>query len=190
MTESAVPAEPARIDESRPPRRGPGRPRKAAHDQAIVGAVRELLRHVGYGALTIDGVAARAGVGRPTVYRRWPSKAALVIGALSDLAPAQPCPDSGSLRDDLVAIRRRQLELLSSPEGRRVLPGLAADVAEDAELQRVFHRQYVDPWRQAVEQVVARAAERGEISDGADARLLSDVLTGPLFYRVLFPGSR
>jgi len=173
---------------STPARRGPGRPRNAAHDEAIVKAVRDLLRASGYGALTIDGVAARAGVGRPTVYRRWPSKAALVIGALSELAPEQPSPDTGSLREDLVAIRRRQMELLSSPEGRRVLPGLAADVAEDAELHRCFYDQYVAPWRAAVEEAIGRAVARGEISDNADARLVAEVLTGPMFFRVLFAG--
>lgn len=169
-------------------RRGPGRPRNAAHDEAIVQAVRELLRQGGYGALTIDGVAARAGVGRPTVYRRWPSKAALVIGALSDLAPDQPHPDTGSLRGDLLAIRQRQLELLDSPEGRRVLPGLAADVAENEKLHQAFQDQYVEPWRAAVKEAVGRAVQRGEIGSGADARLVADVLTGPLFYRVLFAG--
>jgi len=175
-------------DPSPPARRGPGRPRNAAHDEAIVQAVRDLLRASGYGALTIDGVAARAGVGRPTVYRRWPSKAALVIGALSDLAPTQPTPDTGSLREDLLAIRRRQMELLSSPEGRRVLPGLAADVAEDEELHRCFNDQYVAPWKGAVEEAIERAVARGEIAGTADAMVVSDVLTGPLFFRVLFAG--
>lgn len=178
----------ARDDRPAPVRRGPGRPRNRAHDEAIVNAVRDLLRSSGYGALTIDGVAARAGVGRPTVYRRWPSKAALVIGALSDLAPEAPSPDTGSLRDDLVAIRRRQMELLSSPEGRRVLPGLAADVAEDEELHRSFYLQYVEPWRSAVEEAIGRAVVRGEIDGEADAQVVAEVLTGPLFFRALFAG--
>lgn len=176
------------MDGPAPTRRGPGRPRNTAHDEAIVRAVRDLLRSSGYGALTIDGVAARAGVGRPTVYRRWPSKAALVIGALSELAPEQPSPDTGSLREDLVAIRRRQMELLASPEGRRVLPGLAADVAEDEELHRSFYLQYVEPWRAAVEEAIQRAVARGQIDDDADAHLVAEVLTGPLFSRVLFAG--
>ena len=169
-------------------RRGPGRPRNAAHDEAIVKAVRDLLQKGGYGALTIDGVAARAGVGRPTVYRRWPSKAALVIGALSEVAPEPPAPDTGSLREDLLQIRRRQADLLASSEGRRVLPGLAADVAENAELHRSFCDRYVVPWRRAIEEVVERAVQRGEISSSANGRLVADVLSGPLFYRVLFAG--
>lgn len=175
---------------SEPPvvRRGPGRPRNAAHDQAIVEAVRELLQKGGYGALTIDGVAARAGVGRPTVYRRWPSKAALVIGALAETVPGRPSPDTGSLRGDLLEIRRRQLELLASPEGRRVLPGLAADVAEDSELHQSFTDTYVAPWRMAIEEAVERAVARGEIAGPANAQLVADVLTAPLFFRVLFAG--
>lgn len=171
--------------------RGPGRPRNAAHDAAIVEAAQELLHQTGYNSLTIDGVAARAGVGRPTIYRRWPSKAALVIGALGGRPPqSESLPDTGNLRDDLLAIRRGQLALLSSPEGRRVLPGLAADMTDHPELHPRFYERYVAPWREAVQAAVERAAARGEIPDGPDGRLVADVLTGPLVFRMLFAGER
>jgi len=171
--------------------RGPGRPRNAAHDTAIVEAAQELLDQTGYNSLTIDGVAARAGVGRPTIYRRWPSKAALVIGALGGRpAQSESLPDTGNLRDDLLAIRRCQLALLSSSEGRRVLPGLAADMSDHPELHPRFYERYVAPWREAVQAAVERAAARGEIPDGPDGRLVADVLTGPLVFRTLFAGER
>jgi len=171
--------------------RGPGRPRNAAHDTAIVEAAQELLDKSGYNSLTIDSVAVRAGVGRPTIYRRWPSKAALVIGALGGRPPgSNSLPDTGNLRDDLLAIRRLQLELFSSSEGRRVLPGLAADMSDHPELHPRFYERYVAPWREAVEAAVERAAARGDIPDGPDGRLVADVLTGPLVFRSLLAGEK
>ena len=87
-----------------PRSRGPGRPRDARHDQAILAATLRILQEKGYGGLTIEGVAARAGVGRPTIYRRWPSKPALVVAALVQSARlAVPVLDTGSLRRDLIA---------------------------------------------------------------------------------------
>lgn len=168
-------------------RRGPGRPRDAHHDQAIIQAVREVLAEAGYLGLTIDRVASRAGVGRPTVYRRWPSKAALVMGALGEsAADREPAPDTGNLRDDLLAIRRLQLSLLDSPEGRLVLPGLTADVLEQSDLHPRFRERYVKPWRDLIRAAVERAAQRGELRPGVDARMVADLLTGPLVFRVIF----
>lgn len=173
--------------ERRPGGRGPGRPRNTAHDAAIVQAAQELLARSGYNSLTIDSVASLAGVGRPTIYRRWPSKAALVIGALGEnVAEAEDVPDTGSLREDLLTIRQKQLQLLSSPEGQKVLPGLAADMADHPELHPRFHQRYVAPWRRAVERAIKRAVSRGDLPVGTDDRLIADVLTGPLIFRVLF----
>src|SRR5262245_54231629 len=113
------------------PRR-PGRPRDARNDQAILDATLSILRERGYGALTIDGVAAAAGVGRPTVYRRWPSKPALVVAAhVQSARLALPVVDTGSLRGDLIAVQRHQVDLMSSPDNRRVTAGLIADLAND-----------------------------------------------------------
>lgn len=168
-------------------RRGPGRPRNVLHDDAIMLAVRELLDEAGYAALTIDAVAVRAGVGRPTVYRRWPSKAALVIAALGESSLRRdPLPDAGHLREDLLAIRQRQLALLNSSEGLRVLPGLAADVVERTELHSRFYDRYVGPWRDIIRAAVDRAVSRGEITGGASVGLVADLITGPLVFRVIF----
>ena len=72
-----------------------------------------ILREDGYGGLSINGVAARAKVGRPTIYRRWPSKAALVVAALARGAGLAPAPDTGTVRGDLLAVQRHQVELMN-----------------------------------------------------------------------------
>ncbi len=169
--------------------RGPGRPRDARHDQAILVAAREILLADGYRGLTIEGVAASAGVGRPTIYRRWPSKPALVVAALVDSARlAFPVVDTGSLRDDLIAVQRHQVELMSSPESRRITAGLIADLAADPELAERYVSQYLAPRRATVWQVLQRGVDRGELDPAADFAFLYDLLVGPLFMRAVVWG--
>jgi AcrR family transcriptional regulator len=163
--------------------RGPGRPRDAGRDAAILAATLQILQEVGYQALTIEAVAARAHVGRPTIYRRWPSKPALVVAAL--LASSQlalPDIDTGSLRDDLVAVQRRQLDLMNA-DTRRVTAGLVADLAGDAELREIYEREYLVPRRGVVWRVLQRGVERGEIAADVDFAFVYDLLVGPLFMR-------
>jgi AcrR family transcriptional regulator len=169
--------------------RRPGRPRDARHDRAILEAVLEILREHGYGGLTIDGVAATAGVGRPTIYRRWPSKPALVVAALVDSSRlAVPAPDTGSLRRDLIAIQRHQAELMNSPDNRRVTAGLIADLANDPHLAETYVNQYLAPRRAAVWQVLQRGVDRGELDPDVDLAFIYDLLVGPLFMRAVVWG--
>lgn len=171
------------------PRR-PGRPRDARNDQAILEAARDILREQGYRGLTIDGVAARAGVGRPTIYRRWPSKPALVVAALVDSSRlALPADDTGSLRRDLIAVQRHQVELMTSaPDNRRVTAGLIADLATDPELAESYVSRYLAPRRAAVFQVLQRGVDRGELRADVDFAFVYDLLVGPLFMRTVVWG--
>ena len=109
--------------------RRPGRPRDPGYDKTILDAALEILTEKGYAGLTIDGVAARTGVGRPTIYRRWASKPELVIAALAQGIGLSPTPDTGVLRDDLLAFARDQVRMMNAPESRRVTAGLVADGA-------------------------------------------------------------
>jgi AcrR family transcriptional regulator len=171
--------------------RGPGRPRDARNDQAILDAAVAILAEQGYSGLTIEGVAARAGVGRPTIYRRWPSKPALVVAALAQSALlAVPAADTGSLRSDLIAVQRHQVELMSSPESRRVTAGLVADLAADPELAESYVSQYLEPRRAVVWQVLQRGVDRGELDAGVDFALVYDLLGGPLFMRAVVWGQQ
>jgi AcrR family transcriptional regulator len=169
--------------------RGPGRPRDARHDQAILEATLELLQEHGYRGVTIEGVAARAGVGRPTIYRRWPSKPAIVVAALVQSARlAVPTPDTRSLRRDLIAFQRHQVELMNAPDSRRVTAGLVADLADDPELADTYVSQYLAPRRAQVWQLLQRGIDRGELDADADLAFVYDLLVGPLFMRAVVWG--
>jgi AcrR family transcriptional regulator len=169
--------------------RPPGRPRDARRDEAILAATLALLQEQGYSGLTIEGVADRAGVGRPTIYRRWPSKPALVVAALVDSARlAVPERDTGSLRRDLIAVQRHQVELMSSPVSRRVTAGLIADLASDPHLAETYVSQYLAPRRATVWQVLQRGVDRGELAADVDFALIYDLLVGPLFMRAVVWG--
>ena len=174
-----------------PARRAPGRPRDARRDEAILNATLEILLDGDYQSLTIEAVAARAGVGRPTIYRRWPSKAALVVAALVDSARlAIPDVDTGTLRGDLLAVQRHQIALMNAPMTRRVTAGLIADLATDPELSDRYLAEYLVPRREAVWKVLERGIERGELKADADLALVYELLIGPLFMRAVVWGQR
>jgi AcrR family transcriptional regulator len=178
-------------DEHEPKSRGPGRPRDAGRDQAILAATLTLLREQGYRGLTIEGVAAAAKVGRPTIYRRWPSKAALVVAALVQSADVSlAVRDTGSLRGDLIEVQQRQVRLFNIPEGRRVTSGLIADLATDPELAGTYVAQYLAPRREAVFDVLRRGIDRGELRPDADLAFIYDLLIGPLFMRSVVWGQK
>ena len=134
-------------------------------------------------------MAASAGVGRPTIYRRWPSKPALVVAALVESARlAVPEVDTGSLRRDLIAVQRHQVELMSSPESRRVTAGLIGDLATDPELAETYVTQYLAPRRATVWRVLQRGVDRGELDADVDFAFVYDLLVGPLFMRAVVWG--
>lgn len=166
-------------------KRGPGRPRNQDYDDVILAATMGILLEDGYQGLTIDGVAARAKVGRPTIYRRWPSKPALVVAALARSTGLAPAPDTGSLREDLLAVQRHQVALMNSAGWRRITPGLTADLAADPELARTYLAEFIAPRRRSVWDALDRGIARGELPAGIDHAFISDLLTGPLFYRAL-----
>jgi AcrR family transcriptional regulator len=170
--------------------RRPGRPRDPSYDKTILDATLEILNEKGYAGLTIDGVAARTGVGRPTIYRRWSSKPALVISALGQSPGAAPAPDTGVLRDDLVAFQREQVSLMNRPESRRITAGLVADLVADPALAETYLGDYVARRRNTVWEALQRGVDRGELSPDADFDFIYDALIGPLFMRSVVRGER
>ena len=120
--------------------RGPGRPRDARCDPAILEATLELAGAVGLGGLTMDAVAARAGVSKATIYRRWSSKEALVLDAWMACYPVEAVPDTGSLTGDLIAHSRQFRDAVSTGVFGRVLPQMVAAARVNEDLAEVFRR--------------------------------------------------
>jgi AcrR family transcriptional regulator len=176
----------------------PGRPRDARVHQAILDTTLQMLGEIGYGRLTIEGVAAQAGVGKGTIYRHWTSKGALVVEAISGpqcpIATGKwtvrlgPLPDNGSLRDDLVCFVQRVAFAFTAPLAAETLPGLALDLAQDEDLAEAFRAFVVQPKRERIADVIELARTRGELSGEVDVKLLCDMLVGPLLYRSFLAG--
>jgi AcrR family transcriptional regulator len=165
-----------------------GRPRSEEAHKAILDATLEMLAEVGFSALTVEGVATRAGVGKATIYRRWPSKLPLVVEAFGQL-PGFEEVDTGSLAEDLKKMLRAYLQAFNSTALSVVLPSLAGERSHDAELAKVFEpvsKGRREPLLRAFE----RAAERGEIDEDVDRDLAADLVVGPIAVALFFKGGR
>ena len=161
-----------------------GRPRSAEADRAILEATLNLLVEGGFGALSMDAVAARAGVGKATIYRRWKSKPQLVQAAIQALSAGIELPDTGSLRGDILAIAARTMQAANLPASTLV-PRLMAEATGEPELHDIFLHTLVQPRRHAIAILLERARHRGEIRADIDTDLAIDLLIGPLIYRFL-----
>jgi len=166
----------------------PGRPRDPRRDPEILQAALDVLAETGYDGMTIDLVAARARAGKATLYRRWSSKAELVIDAVACMKRGDidydHLPDTGTLRGDLVAmIKPHAIE-----DGERklqIMAGLMSMLSRDPELAEAVNAAIVEP-RAAVNRVlIRRAVERGEVSPDCDIETLSLVTPSMAAYRVL-----
>jgi AcrR family transcriptional regulator len=174
-----------RAGAKRAPARGRGRPRSEQAHRAILDATLTLLDEGGYGPLTIEAVAARAGVGKTTIYRRWPSKLELVIEAVGEMRPALPVEDTGSVLGDFMAFRRGQINRTASGPLPRIAPRLIAESVGDDELHSAFQRELINPLREAIGEVLRRGVERGELRGDLDLALATDVVHGTVVYRIL-----
>ena len=146
-----------------PPATSTERRRSIRSHQAILAATTQLLAEVGYSALTIEGVATRAGVGKATVYRWWPSKGALVIEAMSTTLEMISAPETGDLRQDLLAVGKGIVQTLAHTPAGAVISALAADLMRDPDMAEQFRKQVIRPRRSVVTQILRRAADRGEL---------------------------
>jgi AcrR family transcriptional regulator len=165
-----------------------GRPRSEAAHRAILAAVVELLPEHGLGGLTIEAVAARAGVGKTTIYRRWDTKNDLIVAALRQLRPEGAPPDTGSLVGDLeamVALQRQRLEASALP---RVMPRVLAEASEDPDLHAAIVANAVAPIRAILDEFVDRAVARGELREDVDRASLVDILHALPVYLLLMSG--
>jgi AcrR family transcriptional regulator len=162
-----------------------GRPRSEEAHRAILDATLELLAEVGFSALTVEGVATRAGVGKATIYRRWPSKLPLVIEAFGGL-PAFEDVDTGDLVRDLKKMLRSYLELFNSTQLAAVLPSIAGERAHNRDMA-VFDPVMQDR-RQPLIRALERGVARGELGADLDLDLAADLIVGPIAVRLFFTG--
>lgn len=161
------------------------RPRDPRADEAIIGAVLDLLADGGFGRFTMDDVAAAAGVGKATIYRRWPSKEQLVLDALASGRKPVSDVDTGSLRGDLIELYRPNIGERAQETVVRLMPALAVEATNDPDV-RVRLRAFVDDRRRPVRAAFDRAVARGEIADGVDVELCIDLLAGATMHRLFF----
>lgn len=161
-------------------RQGPGRPRDRRIDRSVVRATTELLDEAGYSGLTVDAVAARAGVSKAAIYRRYASKQELVFSVAVRGIDEDPPADAGALGADLKALcRHLSGRLASTPSD--VLSLLLADIYADPSLAERFTATHLHRERRAVTEVLQRAVARGELVEVPDPAVVHALLTGPVF---------
>jgi AcrR family transcriptional regulator len=166
--------------------RAPGRPRSSASRAAILKAAYQILRERGFAGFTVEGVAARAGAGKATIYRWWRTKGTLAIEAF--LVAIAPRMDSIPLTDSPIADLRRQVHVAATLYRGRVgqlVRELIALGQEDSETSRALRSDFVEPRRQSALAALRRAQATGEIGADIDIEVLSDALWGPIFHRLL-----
>lgn len=160
------------------------RPRDPSVEPRIMAAASELLSEGGYAALTMEGVANRAGVGKPTVYRRWSTRAQLVFELFTRPTVPEPLPDTGSLRTDLVELGVWLASTLGAADRSICGDRIGEMIDSETFAARVSERR-IEPDLAIVSEVWDRAVARGEVRDPEVGREVLDDLTGSLLYRVL-----
>jgi hypothetical protein len=164
--------------------------RRERSERAILEATRALLADVGVRGLTIEGVAARSGVAKTTIYRRWRDKDELALAAVwTDLVNGLPAPgDIGGTREELLAFVEPLIAILRSPLMGGVIRGLTSEIAENRELSHRYRAQFIEPRLVQLGLVIGRGIERGDLRPDTDVRLAHELLVGPAFYRLLYSG--
>ena len=145
----------------------------------------------GYGALSLERVAARAGVGKAALYRRWPSKLAMITERLETLGIELAVdPDTGSMQGDVRALLEQLRRVLRHPLIGRILPDLHAEMLRSPELAAAVRGRLQGERRRRGENVLRRAVERGEISPDIDVELINDALAGMIYWRMIVTARR
>jgi AcrR family transcriptional regulator len=164
--------------------RRPGRPRDARADAAIMDAAVQVLAERGPAGFSVDEVAARARCGKATVYRRWPSRAALLLETAHRMGLEPPLVDTGSLRGDLVELLLTLAGKMRNTAAGRIMPAVVAEAAVNPEMCDLL-RSFTRERRERPREVVERAIARGELPPDTDVGLLLDLTGGTVLYREL-----
>jgi AcrR family transcriptional regulator len=163
--------------------------RSEAARQAVLQAADDLLVEVGFAAVTVEGIAARAGVGKQTIYRWWTSKTEVLMDAfLEDAAEYLEPQDSGDLKVDLQAHLANLAQFLTQSDAGAVFRALAGQAQHDSKMAERFRRDYLARQRKIDRLPLERAIRRGELPSSTDIEAAIAQLAGPIYYRVLVSG--
>jgi AcrR family transcriptional regulator len=166
-----------------------GRPRNQQIDGAVLSATVELIGETPYAELTVGAIAARAGTSKPAIYRRWPSKAALVHEAVFPLDSSTELPSTGTLFGDVREMVRRTLAVFSTPAARAALPGLVGEMAADPALHTALLERFGGILVRGLGDYLAAAVLRGEVRAEITATDLAESIAGITFVALLARGA-
>lgn len=166
-----------------------GRPRNPHIDDAVLQATVELIGETSYAELTVGAIAARAGTSKPAIYRRWPTKAALVHEAVFPVGADTELPDTGTLVGDIREMLRRTLSVLSTPAARAALPGLVGEMAADPALHTALLERFGDILVRGLGDYLDAAVQRGEVRAEVTATDLAESVAGITLIGLLTRGA-
>jgi AcrR family transcriptional regulator len=153
---------------------------------AVLHAADDLLVERGFGGVTVEGIAARAGVAKQTIYRWWPSKVDILLDTLIDDASGRlAIPDAASAVESARQYLRNLARFLSKDPAGKVLLALIGEAQHDQAMAGIFHQRYLDPQRQREREMLQRGVASGELAADLDVEAALDALVGPVFYRAL-----
>jgi AcrR family transcriptional regulator len=175
---------PVAASEQTVPTRGPGRPREQRVTGAALEAVLDLVADHGIDAVTMDAVAARAGVSKPALYRRWPTKQDLLIAAAESRIGELVVPDLGDFRDELRLILTTRLHAYLQPGIERLMAGMIGAAADEGTGHGGYGR-YTERIMRETQRVLERGIERGQVRAGVDVRAAATLVAAPLVFRLL-----
>jgi AcrR family transcriptional regulator len=165
--------------------RPPGRPRSEEAHRAILDAAIDLFLEQGLEAMSIEGVAAKAGVGKTTIYRRWESKEELIVAAIDEVIFDVEATDTGSLRDDLIDVAVNVQTIFASSKGSRMFARMVPHVVADTPLGRAHHERIIGPRFARLEGIIARGIERGELRPDVNPEMVRALMVGPVLMWML-----
>jgi AcrR family transcriptional regulator len=164
-----------------------GRPRSPQSHQAMLQATLELLAEVGFEAMSIDAIAARAGVGKTTIYRRYSGKEELVADAIESIRQDVVIPDTGNLWSDIDALIENAAQITLTPLGRQTVAMIISSASSNSQFAQIYWDKYLQPRRQAFAIVLERAKARNEIQEDLDPGLVFDTMSAIMLYALIFP---
>jgi AcrR family transcriptional regulator len=171
--------------------RGPGRPRSERSRRAVLTAARELLTDRGLPGLSVDDIAARAGVSKNTIYRWWPTKAAVLMDAFTDaFADRMEAPADGDALTRLRIQVRRVAQLMNTPDARRPFVALVAAAQHDPELAAALRERFINSRRAEMSRLISTGIGNGHLPADLDTDVIIDLIYGALYYRLLVSGAR